>query len=119
MDRVSPPRKSERRQRTETVRMRVTPVEAAEIASLASAAGFATVADFVRVKTLGGRPLRSRLDIAQLVKVEAAVHRVGVNVNQMAFLVNKNSAVDVAELRAVLDKLEEIYRLIDTLHPQR
>lgn len=118
MERV-PSRKSERRQRTKLVQLRVSPAEAADLAARAQAGGFATVADFVRVKTLGGRPLRSRLDIAQLVKVEAAVHRIGVNVNQIAALVNKRSEADSADLAKVLDELEKIYQLIDALHPQR
>lgn len=112
-------RKSDRRQRSGLVQVRVTEAEAAEFERRAEAAGFQTVADFIRARCIAAQPTRARLDVVQLLKVEAAVNRVGNNVNQVTAGVHRRDLVTGADLAVLADALATIHDLIDGLHPSR
>jgi hypothetical protein len=121
MSHATPPNrpKSEQRKRGSVYGIRLLPAERAELERRASAAGFRSVADMVRVRCLSARPLRPKFDLAQLVKVETAINRIGSNVNQIAAVANTRDTVTSDQLDKVRASLEEVYRLINGLYPER
>lgn len=107
-------RKSETRQRTETLFARVTPEEKAAILARADRAGLASAA-FIRAAVLGDAGPRARrrrpVEHTTLVQLLAALNRVGNNLNQLAR--NSNLGLDVPELR---DALQQYRAVIDAIY---
>lgn len=111
--------KSETRQRTAHTTIRLLPEEKAELEKRTADGGFSSVSDYVRVRCLQRRPLRPRLDLQLLVKVETALNRIGANVNQIAAAANTSRSVTPQQLARVLDALEAAHVQIDSLFPER
>jgi alanine racemase len=111
--------KSEKRQRTAHTTIRLLPEERAELEKRAVEAGFSSLSDYVRVRCLNRRPLRPRLDLQLLVKVETALNRIGANVNQIAAVANKSRKVKPEQLARVQAALEAAHAQVDALFPQR
>jgi hypothetical protein len=98
-------RRSEKRQRTEQFRVRLTPPEKTKLEERAEAAGM-DVAAFVRHQTLGERGPRTRVrfagDVAELARLRGELGRVGNNLNQLTRLANIGDIERPAMLDAAL-----------------
>lgn len=109
-------RKSETRQRTETLFARVTPEEKATILARADRAGLASAA-FIRAAVLGDAGPRARrrrpVEHTALVQLLAALNRVGNNLNQLARNSNLGLDIDVPDLR---DALQQYRAVIDVIY---
>lgn len=109
-------RKSETRQRTETLFARVTPEEKAAILARADRAGMPSAA-FIRAAVLGDAGPRARrrrpVEHTTLVQLLAAINRVGNNLNQLARNSNLGLDIDVPELR---DALQQYRAVIDAIY---
>ena len=114
-----PKTRSESRKRQALVQVRLSKEEKAEMQRRTEIGGFQSVADMIRVRCLGRRPLKPRLDMQLLVDVQAAIDRVGVNVNQIARKVNQTGAITPEQVQAIHDALEALYEHLDGLYPQR
>lgn len=101
------PKKSDRRQRTETLFARVTPEEKSAVIARADRAGMATAA-FMRALALGDAGPRARrrrpVEHQALVQTLAALNRVGNNLNQIARNTNLGIDIGVPELRDALQR---------------
>lgn len=101
------PKKSDRRQRTETLFARVTPEEKSAFIARADRAGMATAA-FMRALALGDAGPRARrrrpVEHQALVQTLAALNRVGNNLNQIARNSNLGIDIGVPELRDALQR---------------
>lgn len=100
-----PPKKSEKRQRTEVIFARVTPDEKAAVMARADRAGMATAA-FMRALAIGEpgprarrRPTADHVAIRQLL---GELGRIGNNINQIARAVNSGQLPELPELREAL-----------------
>ena len=100
-----PKRKSDKRQRTETLYARVTPEEKAAFIARADNAGMASAA-FMRALALGDAGPRAQrrppADHVAIRKLLGELGRVGNNINQIAHVVNCGEAPEVPELREAL-----------------
>lgn len=113
------PKKSDRRQRTETLFARVTPEEKSAFIARADRAGMATAA-FMRALALGDAGPRARrrrpIEHRTLVQTLAALNRVGNNLNQIARNSNLGIDIGVPELRDALHQYHAVVAAIyDTL----
>lgn len=101
------PKKSDRRQRTETLFARVTPEEKSAVIARADRAGMATAA-FMRALALGDAGPRARrrrpVEHQALVQTLATLNRVGNNLNQIARNSNLGIDIGVPELRDALQR---------------
>ena len=103
------PGKADAEARSARIAFRVTEGERAQIEAAAAATG-ATVSDYARALVTTANPPRQRRG-----KLAAAalseMNRVGVNLNQIAFVLNRGGAVPldlaetIAEVRAAVEKL--------------
>ena len=112
-------RKSDKRQRTETLFARVTPEEKAAILARADRAGLASAA-FLRAVALddaGPRARRRRpIEHRTLIQTLAALNRVGNNLNQLARNTNRGRDIGVPELCEALQEYHAVVAAIyDTL----
>lgn len=102
---AKPKRKSDKRQRTETLYARVTPEEKAAFIARADNAGMASAA-FMRALALGDAGPRAQrrppADHVTIRKLLGELGRVGNNINQIAHAVNCGEAPEVPELREAL-----------------
>ncbi|MEL6445857.1 MAG: plasmid mobilization relaxosome protein MobC [Bacteroidota bacterium] len=115
----APQRKSEKRQRTHFFGVRLSAEEAALFDRRRAEGGFASRADYFRAACLKQAPLRPRLDVQQLVRVEVALNRIGGNVNQIAANANRAGIVTPDELDELYDHLDEVHGLVEQLYPAR
>jgi len=102
-----PPRKkSQKRQRSKQLKTPLTPDEYQKIAAKADAAGM-TRAAYSRTVMLGTPGPRSRrrmpADAEALREILGQLGRVGNNINQIAYRINKGDPCDLPELRKALD----------------
>jgi hypothetical protein len=105
------PKKSDKRQRTETLFARVTPEEKSAFAARADRAGMASAA-FMRALALGDAGPRARrrrpVEHRALVQTLAALNRVGNNLNQLARNTNLGIDIDVPQLRDALHQYHAV-----------
>lgn len=98
-------RKSETRQRTETLFARVTPDEKSAIQARADRAGLASAA-FLRAIALGEAGPRARrrppVDHVVIRQLLGELNRVGNNINQIARSLNSGEDLNIPELREAL-----------------
>lgn len=112
--------KSEARQRTAVVGVRVTPDEREELEVAATAANL-SLAAFLRERGLGRQTDRSQVrrspELDALINLQQEVRRIGVNVNQIAHGVNRDrlaygiggaSSEDIHAIQSELRKLSEM-----------
>lgn len=108
-------RKSEKRQRTETLFARVTPEEKSAFVARADRAGMASAA-FVRALALGDAGPRARrrrpVEHQALVQALATLNRVGNNLNQIARNTNRGMDIDVPQLRDALHQYHQVIAAI-------
>jgi len=122
-DEQSPPRepspgtrrKSDKRQRTETLFARVTPEEKSAFVARADRAGMASAA-FMRALALGDAGPRARrrrpVEHQALVQALASLNRVGNNLNQIARNTNRGMDIDVPQLRDALHQYHQVIAAI-------
>ncbi|TXG81137.1 MAG: plasmid mobilization relaxosome protein MobC [Sphingomonadales bacterium] len=108
-------RKSDKRQRTETLFARVTPEEKSAFVARADRAGMASAA-FMRALALGDAGPRARrrrpVEHQALVQALAALNRVGNNLNQIARNTNRGMDIDVPQLRDALHQYHQVIAAI-------
>lgn len=108
-------RKSDKRQRTETLFARVTPEEKSAFVARADRAGMASAA-FMRALALGDAGPRARrrrpIEHQALVQALAALNRVGNNLNQIARNTNRGMDIDVPQLRDALHQYHQVIAVI-------
>lgn len=108
-------RKSDKRQRTETLFARVTPEEKSAFVARADRAGMASAA-FMRALALGDAGPRARrrrpVEHKALVQALAALNRVGNNLNQIARNTNRGMDIDVPQLRDALHQYHQVIAAI-------
>ena len=108
-------RKSDKRQRTETLFARVTPEEKSAFVARADRAGMASAA-FMRALALGDAGPRARrrrpIEHQALVQALAALNRVGNNLNQIARNTNRGMDIDVPQLRDALHQYHAVIAAI-------
>ena len=108
-------RKSDKRQRTETLFARVTPDEKSAFVARADRAGMASAA-FMRALALGDAGPRARrrrpIEHQALVQALAALNRVGNNLNQIARNTNRGMDIDVPQLRDALHQYHQVIAAI-------
>ena len=108
-------RKSDKRQRTETLFARVTPDEKSAFVARADRAGMASAA-FMRALALGDAGPRARrrrpVEHQALVQALAALNRVGNNLNQIARNTNRGMDIDVPQLRDALHQYHQVIAAI-------
>ena len=108
-------RKSDKRQRTETLFARVTPEEKSAFVARADRAGMASAA-FMRALALGDAGPRARrrrpIEHLALVQALAALNRVGNNLNQIARNTNRGMDIDVPQLRDALHQYHQVIAAI-------
>lgn len=101
----SPPKKSEKRLRTEVIFARVTPDEKAAFLARADRAGMATAA-FMRAVAIGDPGPRARrrppVDHVAIRQLLGELGRVGNNLNQIARAVNSGEDINLPALREAL-----------------
>ena len=106
---------SDKRRRTDTITIRVTPDERAVIDDLSMRKGL-SVGAFMRAAALGDPGKRARrrvpLDAKLLRNLLGEVGRTGNNLNQIARRVNTTGEHDAAQLRAALVAHEEMRQAI-------
>lgn len=109
--------KSEKRQRTESLYVRVTPAEKAAFLDRADRAGMAAAA-FMRAAALGEAGPRAQrrtpVDHAALRQLLGELGRVGSNINQIARHLNQGLDADLPELRECLGAYLELRTAILT-----
>lgn len=109
------PKKSDRRQRTETLFARVTPDEKSAFAARADRAGMASAA-FMRALALGDAGPRAHrrrpVEHRALIQTLAALNRVGNNLNQIARNSNLGIDIGVPELRDALHQYHAVVAAI-------
>lgn len=97
---------TEKRQRGDTITVRLTPDERAKVDTLAMERGLA-VSAFMRAAALGDAGPRAHrrlpVDRKLLLKLLGEFGRVGNNLNQIAKTMNTGGKVSAAELNAALD----------------
>ena len=100
------PRLGAEERRTRTIGVRVTEAQAAELAERAQATRL-SMAAYMRCRALG-QPVRMarerRLGAAEL----RELNRIGVNLNQMARVLNSGGATAPAETREVVERVGEL-----------
>jgi hypothetical protein len=110
-----PPKKSEKRQRTEVIFARVTPGEKAAVTARADRAGMATAA-FMRALALNSPGPRAQrrppADHKALRQLLGELGRVGNNINQIARVLNATSRVDPDQLAEALGAYLELRNAI-------
>ena len=114
---------SEKRQRTETIRLRLTPAEKAVIQQRANAAGKAPPA-YLRLAALGdagprsmrARPLPAEHAVRDLI---GQLGYVGNNLNQLTRAVNMGDLEEPRELATVLSRLYDLQDAFHALLPNR
>lgn len=108
-------RKSDKRQRTETLFARVTPEEKSAFVARADRAGMASAA-FMRALALGDAGPRARrrrpVEHQALVQALANLNRVGNNLNQIARNTNRGMDIDVPQLRDALHQYHQVIAAI-------
>lgn len=108
-------RKSDKRQRTETLFARVTPEEKSAFVTRADRAGMASAA-FMRALALGDAGPRARrrrpVEHQALVQALATLNRVGNNLNQIARNTNRGMDIDVPQLRDALHQYHQVIAAI-------
>ena len=108
-------RKSDKRQRTETLFARVTPEEKSAFVARADRAGMASAA-FMRALALGDAGPRARrrrpVEHQALVQALATLNRVGNNLNQIARNTNRGMDIDVPQLRDALHQYHQVIAVI-------
>ena len=108
-------RKSDKRQRTETLFARVTPEEKSAFVASADRAGMASAA-FMRALALGDAGPRARrrrpVEHQALVQALATLNRVGNNLNQIARNTNRGMDIDVPQLRDALHQYHQVIAAI-------
>jgi len=108
-------RKSDKRQRTETLFARVTPEEKSAFVARADRAGMASAA-FMRALALGDARPRARrrrpVEHQALVQALATLNRVGNNLNQIARNTNRGMDIDVPQLRDALHQYHQVIAAI-------
>ena len=108
-------RKSDKRQRTETLFARVTPDEKSAFIARADRAGMASAA-FMRALALGEAGPRARrrrpVEHQALVQALATLNRVGNNLNQIARNTNRGMDIDVPQLRDALHQYHQVIAAI-------
>ena len=108
-------RKSDKRQRTETLFARVTPEEKSAFVARADRAGMASAA-FMRALALGDAGPRARrrrpVEHQALVQALATLNRVGNNLNQIARNTNRGMDIDVPQLRDALHQYHQVIAAI-------
>lgn len=108
-------RKSDKRQRTETLFARVTPEEKSAFVARADRAGMASAA-FMRALALGDAGPRARrrrpVEHQALVQALASLNRVGNNLNQIARNTNRGMDIDVPQLRDALHQYHQVIAAI-------
>ena len=108
-------RKSDKRQRTETLFARVTPEEKSAFVARADRAGMASAA-FMRALALGDAGPRARrrrpVEHQALVQALATLNRVGNNLNQIARNTNRGLDIDVPQLRDALHQYHQVIAAI-------
>ena len=108
-------RKSDKRQRTETLFARVTPEEKSAFVARADRAGMASAA-FMRALALGDAGPRARrrrpIEHQALVQALATLNRVGNNLNQIARNTNRGMDIDVPQLRDALHQYHAVIAAI-------
>lgn len=108
-------RKSDKRQRTETLFARVTPEEKSAFVARADRAGMASAA-FMRALALGDAGPRARrrrpVQHQALVQALATLNRVGNNLNQIARNTNRGMDIDVPQLRDALHQYHQVIAAI-------
>ncbi len=92
------PRKPEAERRSRTIGVRVTAAEAAEIAERAGAARM-TRGGYMRRRALG-RPVREAAVHRLGARERVELHRIGVNLNQIARALNSGASAPVGTLEA-------------------
>lgn len=109
------PKKSDKRQRTETLFARVTPEEKSAFAARADRAGMASAA-FMRALAFGDAGPRARrrrpVEHRALVQALAALNRVGNNLNQIARNTNLGLDIDAPQLRDALHQYHAVIAAI-------
>ena len=108
-------RKSDKRQRTETLFARVTPEEKSAFVARADRAGMASAA-FMRALALGDAGPRARrrrpVEHQALAQALATLNRVGNNLNQIARNTNRGMDIDVPQLRDALHQYHQVIAAI-------
>ena len=93
------PRKPEAELRSRTIGVRVNTAEAAEIAERAGAARM-TTGGYMRRRALG-QPVRELVVLRLGAKERVELHRIGVNLNQIARALNSGASAPSGTLEAV------------------
>ena len=93
------PRKPEAERRSRTIGVRVTTAEAAEIAERAGAAR-RTTGGYLRRRALG-QPVRELVVLRLGAEERVELHRIGVNLNQIARALNSGASAPDGTLEAV------------------
>src|SRR5690606_31484064 len=113
------PQKGSDDKRNFIFKVRLSPPERKSLLELAAQAGL-TPSDFVRVRTIGGKPLTRKAtpDRAQLIRLGAELNRVGNNINQIARALNRRADADeltglpIDVVNAALVEFRELAALI-------
>lgn len=101
-------RRSDRRQRTATIAIRLTAEERARIEVQARNEGYNSIAEFGRTRLLGGRELKKK-DFSSVI---GQLGRIGNNLNQLARKANETGQMDPAEIRETLSAIEAAARAV-------
>lgn len=101
------------------VKARFTAAEKKSLLELAAQAGL-TTSDFIRVRTIGGKPQTHKATPARadLIRLQAELNRVGNNANQIARALNRRSDSDIlagVSAGLILDALEQIKAVTATI----
>ena len=122
-------KKSEKRQRTEFIRARVTPEEKANFLQHCAAAGL-SMGDFIRKKYCNTKPLRMYISrrehqvvmaqvLGQLMKSQNRMARLDNNVNQMAKAINSaRLSINNSELVLIIDRNEKVLHQLQILYTE-
>jgi hypothetical protein len=89
------PHKGSEDKRTSIFKVRLTPAEKTILLELAANAGLSP-SDFMRVKTIGGKPQSRKAtpERAVLIKLQAELNKLGSNANQIARALNRRQDSD-------------------------
>lgn len=106
--------RSDKRQRTEYIRARVTPEEKLEFQSRCQRSGI-TAGDYIRQACLDQTPLRAQrqpsIDRQLLAKALGQLMRYGNNLNQIARKFNQNQEIHSSDREALHSALQALHQL--------
>ena len=97
------------RVRNEQLIVRVTPEEREHIQKKMSAGGINNFSRYARKMLLDGYVLR--LDLREFQKLSAEINAIGVNINQMAKVLNTNRSMYASDFIKIKEMVEEVWQL--------